>query len=1403
MPASTAPSLAVIAGRYKVIEQLGRGGMAVVYRVQDLTSDRIVALKRLLPQDTPDSHVSLLFQREYETLSQLVHPRIIDVYHYQTDEFGPFYTMELLSGGDLRQRAPVPWRDACRLLCDICSALALLHSRRFVHRDLTPLNVRCTADGHAKLFDFGSMTQFGRTKHVVGTPPFVAPEALHGQIIDGQADLFSLGATLYYALTGRHAYPARALADLPDLWRAVPPPPSQVVPGIPPALDDLVLELLQLTAANRPPSAADVMERLSAIGELTLDEALLVGQAYLSTPNLVGREEARAITLRRLQRVRDGQGTSLLVSGAPGTGRSRFLDVCVLEAKLAGAFVLRADARDATGRSWAVARALLGQLISQAPDLAGALLTPHRSALAPFVSERNLLRSSRPPAAARSSQASLPPARSGVPAPASDGPTQRSITPEAAVGRSELQTALQAVFLELAKRRLLVIAVDDVDRIDEPSAALLSLLANHAREQRLVVITTLENKAAQGSSAALSLQLLESFSDAIRLRDLSRAHTQQLVLSLFGDVPNARWLAERIFAVTYGNPARVMQVAQHLVQQGLCHYAAGHWSLPQSLPPDELSHALRESLPNNLSASALELARAVALLGSREPVDTNDALLLTSHGDSQRLQVDLLSLASAGIFAMEDSAIMLSRPSLTRLLLQDLDEAGRRALHLRLVAFLSQREGRELPCIQHLVAAGELATAFDRLAAHQKTLRAKHLEDPGALFEHLQTVPPEWPAIYHTLIRAGRELGRPRIEVLLLEMSLVAYAVLTARVERELVLEIFAQLRHDTGLDLIDAMRATTPPGELLGRALTAAQERYNALPENERGLSVLDAIPALPQVITQAIGMAARTFDRELLVAAPSLTPLAALSPALAVVQRNLEGSIAYLSGRLHRARDAYQEIVERVDQPDGAGLSGSLHRHLRLAVIWAIGTVDASFGRPYALTCADLVEGDPLFLVSSHRLRGSHALMRGDYREAEAQRQKTEVLQIQNAPPQVFDGTPAMHWTIGYFAIGDLLRVKHCLREVEALAREYPGWRAVMHYGRGAYQALRGDHVHALAELDRALALVVPGEHPVWLNASAASLWSLTSLRRWSDAVERGLGNLADVERTDLGPMGSAVLVPLALAESALGQLPAALEHIERAITYLAADSGSGVSLGTAYEVRARIALAAGDAATFTDYAARCAEQFAIGGHGALVARHAKLLRAGRKVGLVPPDPNELLEQTELDEADARATVSTVLGTAHGPEERAERALELLGRFARCNAGYLYVLQHGGPVLVAQLGAAPTATDLDRLVGRLLQQANEDNEDMTQTEAGEVLLWTAIEGGRYLPMLLSHTGERGMLVTGAAIMWVTLDQPAPRVPTRLLEALSKALYDAGDALTQLSDALTNETQDDEADDD
>jgi serine/threonine-protein kinase len=220
-------NLSRVAGRYELLDKLGSGGMGIVYRARDEATGRSVAFKQL-PSSLAGHKRRMfeaMFEREYHTLAQLKHPSAIEVYDYGITSAGPYYTMELLEGQDLQQLAPLPFRVACRHLRDITSLLALLHAQRLVHRDVSPRNVRLAVDGRAKLIDFGALHGFGTATEVVGTPSCMAPEVLRSMPLDQRADLYALGAVAYWALTGRHAFPARRLEELPELWQRSPVQP--------------------------------------------------------------------------------------------------------------------------------------------------------------------------------------------------------------------------------------------------------------------------------------------------------------------------------------------------------------------------------------------------------------------------------------------------------------------------------------------------------------------------------------------------------------------------------------------------------------------------------------------------------------------------------------------------------------------------------------------------------------------------------------------------------------------------------------------------------------------------------------------------------------------------------------------------------------------------------------------------------------------------------------------------------------------------------------------------------------------------------------------------------------------------------------------------------------------------
>jgi len=289
---STDPLIATtLDGRYRIVRPLGAGGMGTVYEAVQLSIDRHVAIKVVRDELAHDRATVKRFLREARLLVQLSHPNIVNVYDYgQVAETGTLYlVMELLRGPTLatllaRAKRLPPLR-ACEIALPLCDALATAHAHAIIHRDLKPENVMlCEGPEElVKVLDFGlakslasdaaatsGITQAGT---VIGTPLYMAPEAISGDSPDPRSDLYALGCLIYEMLTGDPPFVAPTISVIlaRHLNEPVPPLPGDV----PRPLAELVTALLAKEPANRPASARDVHGWLRAIisGETPDDEA--------------------------------------------------------------------------------------------------------------------------------------------------------------------------------------------------------------------------------------------------------------------------------------------------------------------------------------------------------------------------------------------------------------------------------------------------------------------------------------------------------------------------------------------------------------------------------------------------------------------------------------------------------------------------------------------------------------------------------------------------------------------------------------------------------------------------------------------------------------------------------------------------------------------------------------------------------------------------------------------------------------------------------------------------------------------------------------------------------------------------------------------------------------------------
>ncbi len=259
-------------GRYHILEQLGEGGMAVVYKALDTHLHRHVAIKVILPQRRFSLDSLKRFEREARALAQLSHPNIVKVLDYGEQDSQPYLVMEYLSGGTLKQHIEKQsgrafhWQAASKLLAPIASALEKAHQQNIIHRDIKPSNILLTGDGHSMLSDFGiakildneDTTDLTVSGVGIGTPQYMAPEQGLGQT-DARSDVYALGTIFYEMITGRLPYKADTPMAVMLKKNTEPlPRPQKFVPSIPDSVEGFLLTALSRDPSYRYQSMADL-----------------------------------------------------------------------------------------------------------------------------------------------------------------------------------------------------------------------------------------------------------------------------------------------------------------------------------------------------------------------------------------------------------------------------------------------------------------------------------------------------------------------------------------------------------------------------------------------------------------------------------------------------------------------------------------------------------------------------------------------------------------------------------------------------------------------------------------------------------------------------------------------------------------------------------------------------------------------------------------------------------------------------------------------------------------------------------------------------------------------------------------------------------------------------------------
>ena len=1329
--------------RYQLKGELARGGMGVVHRAVDLVTGREVALKRLLER-SERGNVLALFEREFRTLRSLRHPRIIEVYDYGVADGAAYYTMELLSGTDLGKLAPLPYRQACAHLRDLASSLALLQARRLVHRDVSPRNARVTADGRCKLLDFGALTGFGVPTQVVGTPPCIPPEVVRGAALDQRADLYSLGATAYFVLTGRHAYPVRSIAELNHAWTQAIPQPSQYASDIPPALDALVMSLLHHDPLARPESAAEVIDRLGVIGELASDLEPQAEASYFFSTELIGRKEQLKRAQDMLRAATEGEGSALLFRGLPGTGRTRLLSEVCVQAQLAGATVLQVDAQQERGEN-SVAVALLAKLLDAASDDVLRAAKPHASVLGSLL----------PQLAGKLSV---------------EGNHQRPEAP--GEWRGQVLSACLGWLSSVAKVRPVVVAVDNLDVVDDASTALLAALAAEAKSASLMVVGTLLSGAEPATSG---VRFLLEHGKSIELLALSAEQTGALARAIFGEVPNVMRLGEWLHRTSGGIASHCLELASELRRSGAVSYAGGTWVLPDDAQLASLPRGMTEAMQarlRHLSPAALTLAQALSVHGS--PLEVSTCRLVSDEIGLSDMFALLDELVGNDVLAIAGDRYRFRQEGLRSLLLSENEPARVARLHGVMADALLGTTYADDRMVR--VEAG-----WHMLRSGQELRGAQLLASAALAFEigtgSLQAAVPALEEARRVFLQERRSL----YELLPTVTRLAAEGYYSdRRLSTRYAEEAFGLLRRATGLSLADRLQPMLGGNIAVRLGLAVAALRFYLTPRARRPASFSDVFVLMVNCVTTQAGAGTVCLDTEATRrAAEFMQPLKRLGPdhMLSAIADYCTLLMKMTQEQQPEVHAGWIKLLERLSDPaQFSDLPDYVRQLYRGGALFALGIVETWHDGDEALVRAQELEslGLRIYDRAAQQIRMLYHAGRGELDRAEDYRRKMEIHAIQTGAAWQVDVTLPLTSSVIYGPLGDLVRIKRASEQIEQLATRYEvaALARTARAAYGSYLLWRGSPDKARSVLEPIVCGTEPRSYVGWSRSLAVIADAYNREGLHAEALrlcEHGLAHVRPEDRRFVR-MFLGLEVQRALAKAGLGDLVEA----EAELMDLLAEHQSfenPVTLGAIREALAQVAVLSEDSEAFMEHAAAVEALYRPTRVPSLIARAEKLGRRGAQTLGLPargvggfsvvrsPAESVSLELSKCSTADARHT----------------RALQLLLESSRCREGHLFLVEGSTPRLVASSEGPPAAT-LEQQAAVLASRLREDSETYMGATQGTLAVSTAIstDDPDYCWHLLYGGDARGELIGLAVVRDEDGSQP---IEFTLLQAITDGL--------------------------
>ncbi|WP_204800646.1 protein kinase domain-containing protein [Mycobacterium riyadhense] len=609
------PVRAVGDGRYTLSRLLGEGAGKRVYLATDTRLHREVAAALYKAADSDETALRRA-RREAEAMAKLgEHPNIVNVYDFG-EEAGQLYLIsQYMAGGDLygllsdaaEHRLAV--EEVVRIGGDIASGLAHAHAHGVVHRDVKPQNVWLAPDGTAKIGDFGLAAAEGGTRvtavgTMIGTVAYMPPEQSLGRDSDARSDIYSLGALLYELLCGIPPFVGESAAAVVSQHVATAPvAPSGHRPGVPAALDQLLLRMLAKSPDARPQHATEVRDALGLIAaaaagrdSLTHDVAAL---DRITDSGFVGREREIQALRAAIDDVVGRRGRTVLVSGESGIGKTRLASEAAAYAALRGAQVLwgRCYAGAGAPAYWPWVQVIRDYARDHDAETVASDLGSGAFEIAQIVSE----------------------VRERIP----EIPESPTLDSEQA--RFRLFDSVSRFLVGASNRQPLAIFLEDLHQADRPSLMLLAFVVRELARSRVFLLCTYRDDELPGEhflNEVLTALSKERGYAGIRLRGLSDQHVRAMLEAVLQQPLERRdelTLADTVCRESEGNPYFTEEIIRHLIDSEVLDWRDGRWvirirdgeglGIPRGIR-EAVSHRL-EKLP----AETRELLSTAAVIG--------------------------------------------------------------------------------------------------------------------------------------------------------------------------------------------------------------------------------------------------------------------------------------------------------------------------------------------------------------------------------------------------------------------------------------------------------------------------------------------------------------------------------------------------------------------------------------------------------------------------------------------------------------------------------------------------------------------------------------------------------------------------------------------------------------------